>query len=476
MSVEGLPGGDPDPGDAPQPAPWGLRDDGPGTLTDQDLIAAMPIPAPGAPPGAGVPPPPSPGRFRRAGRRTAAALLVVVLVVVSFSAGAQAQRSGYLPETPAQAPADARSEMPLLYQAWTIVEQNYVGRSSLDQKQLTYGAIRGLLDSLGDTGHTDFLTPQEAADIATQLTGAYVGIGVELSMHTDGAVIVRVFAGAPAAAAGLAEGDRIVSVDGTDVTGLSFDALRARLVGPAGTTVRVGIVRGNETSTREYTVTRAQVTIPNVTWAMVPGAHIADVQIQEFAQGTDDALRSALAAARAAGAASIVLDLRGNPGGYVDQAVSVASEFLKDGVVYIQRDAAGTDHPSNVKPNGAATTVPLAVLVNQDSASGSEIVAGALQDNGRAKVVGTTTYGTGTVLSTFTLADGSEVRIGVAEWLTPKGRHIWHQGIQPDVVVDLPAGATALDPDQLQTMTAASLAASKDAQLLGAVNLLGGNG
>jgi carboxyl-terminal processing protease len=208
---------------------------------------------------------------------------------------------------------------------------------------------------------------------------------------------------------------------------------------------------------------------------MVPGTHVADVQIQDFAKGTDDALRPALADARAAGAASIVLDLRGNPGGYVDQAVSVASEFLKSGVVYIQRDAAGTDRPSDVLPNGAATDVPLAVLVNQDSASASEIVAGALQDSSRAKLVGTKTYGTGTVLSAFTLADGSEVRIGVAEWLTPKGRHIWHEGIQPDVVVDLPAGAAAIDPDQLRSMTAADLAASKDAQLLGAVHLLGGN-
>jgi len=374
-------------------------------------------------------------------------------------------------------PGDLRAKLPILYQAWSIVDQHYVDQGAVDSTKQTYGAIQGLLQSLGDSGHTDFMTPQEAADMNASLSGKYVGIGVELTQRKDGTTdIVTVFEGTPAAKAGLKAGDRIVAVNGQDVAGLSYDALRSRIRGPAGTSVRLSIVSPGETTSRDLVVDRAEITVPLVSWAMVPGGHTAMIRLESFSAGATDALKAAIDKARKAGATSVVLDLRGNPGGYVTEAVGVASQFLSSGNVYLQRDAQGKETANAVTKGGVATDMPLVVLVDDGTASAAEIVSGALQDAGRAKIVGVTTFGTGTVLSTYRLSDGSEVRIGVAEWLTPKGRQIWHHGIQPDAAVTLPTGASPVTPSSLGDMSVSSLGASGDAQLLKAIELLGGNG
>ena len=179
---------------------------------------------------------------------------------------------------------------------------------------------------------------------------------------------------------------------------------------------------------------------------MVPGTTTALVRLEQFSSGAADAVVEALEAAREAGAERIVLDLRGNPGGYVNEAVGVASQFLTDGIVYVERNADGetTDHEAS--DGGVATDLPLVVLVDGNTASSSEIVSGALQDHGRATIVGETTFGTGTVLGEFELADGSALRVGTTEWLTPDGRRIWHEGIAPDVSVVLPDDVEAADP------------------------------
>ena len=181
---------------------------------------------------------------------------------------------------------------------------------------------------------------------------------------------------------------------------------------------------------------------------------------------------NALKEAKAAGATGILFDLRGNPGGYVDQAVAVASQFLTSGNVYLTRDRSGTETPSPVTPGGIATDVPLVVLVDGQTASAAEIVAGALQDAGRAQLVGETTFGTGTVLGTFPLSDGSAITIGTERWLTPKGRAIWQEGITPDVTATLPIGATYLLPDDLATLGAAGIAASTDHQFTAGLDAL----
>jgi carboxyl-terminal processing protease len=419
---------------------------------------------------------PRSGRPGRVLRGATSVLIVVIVAAAGFLAGVGYERGTFAPgsaQLDAAPPADARSEIGLLYEAWNLVEQHYVDRAALNPTQLTYGAIRGLVQALGDTGHTDFLTPQQAAALSADLSGQYQGIGVEISIKKEGPAIVSVFEGSPAQKAGLRPGDLILAVDGKNVTSDSFDTLASQLRGPSGSTVRIRVLDPGASVSREVTVTRAPIKVPNVTWAMLPGSHIADVRLEQFAQHAAGQLASALQDAEKAGATGIVLDLRGDPGGYVGEAVGAASQFLPAGkVVFIQRDASGHETTSKTAAGGVATRIPLVALVDDGTASAAEILAGALQDNGRAPIVGVKTFGTGTVLETFTLRDGSEVRIGVAEWLTPLGHQIWHQGIQPNDVVPLPSTVSPLTPSDLSHMTAAQLAASGDTQLLRAVALL----
>jgi carboxyl-terminal processing protease len=221
-------------------------------------------------------------------------------------------------------------------------------------------------------------------------------------------------------------------------------------------------------------IVRADVPIEPVTWTLVPGSKTALIRLEQFSTGAADDMVKALKDAREAGADRVVLDLRGNPGGYVNEAVGIASQFLSNGIVYVERNAAGDETSHPVTAGGVATDLPLTVLVDGDTASSSEIVSGALQDAGRAKVVGETTFGTGTVLGEFVLSDGSALRIGTVEWLTPKGRRIWHEGIAPDVPVKMPDGVDALTPDDVRRLSAAEVAKVKDTQLAKALEIVAG--
>jgi carboxyl-terminal processing protease len=217
---------------------------------------------------------------------------------------------------------------------------------------------------------------------------------------------------------------------------------------------------------------RADVAVVPVTWAIVPGTHTALVRLDQFSAGATDAMKTALGEIKAAGADRIVLDLRGNPGGYVNEADAIASQFLKSGIVFIERAADGHETKHEVTAGGLGTDLPMVVLVDGGTASSSEIVSGAIQDAGRAQIVGIKTYGTGTVLGEFPLSDGSALRVGTVEWLTPEGRRIWHEGITPDVVVERPSDIAPLDPDDVGKMTPAQIAALTDPQLARALTLV----
>ncbi len=222
---------------------------------------------------------------------------------------------------------------------------------------------------------------------------------------------------------------------------------------------------------RDVRIIRADVQIEPVSWAMVPGTKTAVLRLEQFSSGASPELRTALEEIKSAGADRLILDLRGNPGGYVNEAGAIASEFLPSGNVYIERNAAGEEKATPVSPGGVAVDLPMVVLVDVGTASAAEIVAGALQDAGRARVIGEKTFGTGTVLGEFALSDGSALRIGTVEWLTPKGRVIWHEGIAPDVVVARPEGVAPVVPVDLQSMTATEVAALDDPQLKKAIEL-----
>jgi carboxyl-terminal processing protease len=217
---------------------------------------------------------------------------------------------------------------------------------------------------------------------------------------------------------------------------------------------------------------RASVKMHEVTWHTLPGTTIAHVRLASFDNGVTKDLRSSLEEIQQAGLHGVILDLRNNPGGLLDEAVGVASQFLADGVVLRAKDGKGKISPVPVEKGGVATNFPMVVLINEGSASAAEIVAGALQDNHRAQLVGQTSFGTGTVLQEFRLSDGSALLLAVEEWLTPNGQSFWHKGVTPDFPVILPTTATPLFPGAERSLTAKEFEASEDRQLMDALRLV----
>jgi len=285
-------------------------------------------------------------------------------------------------------------------------------------------------------------------------------------------VIVAPIPCSPAAAAGLLAGDIILTIDGVDTLGLTLDALSSAMRGPAGSQVELTVRQPDADAPRQVRVERREIDVPSVAWVMLPGSPVALVRLSQFADGAHDELTAALGAARAAGARGLVLDLRDNPGGLLHEAVGVAGEFLTGGTIVQvqQRDGSRTIEKDPDSAAGAATDLPLAVLINGGSASSAEIVAGALKENGRAPLIGERTFGTGTVLSTYPLSDGSAVLLGTALWLTPDGHAIKEAGITPTHIVSLPAGAAPLLPAEAGALSAEALRASEDRQLLRALD------
>jgi len=418
-----------------------------------------------------VPTSPAGDRGRRSwGRRAVVGLALVATFTIGIGVGQLAP--SFVGGVGATAPTPASAELGLFQEAWDTIHTQYVGRATLDDKALVYAAINGLTQAVGDTGHTSFMTPEQRAARADALSGSYVGIGVRVDTATDGLpTVVSVFPNSPAAKAGIKAGDEIVSVDGTPTAARTLDDVAGTIRGKSGTTVTVVVKADGTGPERTYTITRADVALQPVSWTLVPGTRTALLYLDSFSSGSADAVVSALKEIKSAGADRLILDLRGNPGGYVNEAIGVASQFLSGGVVYTERDANGKVTPQNVTSGGVALDIPMVVLVDANTASAAEIVSGALQDAGRAQVIGAKTYGTGTVLGEFDLSDGSALRIGTVEWLTPKGRQIWHNGITPDVVVERASDVQPLLPDAVRALTPAQVATIKDPQLAKAIEL-----
>jgi carboxyl-terminal processing protease len=422
---------------------------------------------------------PTPTAAGRGSRAAAIGAVVLLALVVTFTAGIGVGRlvapSG-APDgtTPNPGSSLKPTEFGLIREAWDTLHQQFVGRDTLDDRALIYGAIEGLTEAVGDTGHTDFMTPEERKERNDSLSGSYVGIGVRIEPDDAGLPkVIGVFEGGPAEAAGLAPGDIIVEVDGRSTEGVAIDEVAGWVRGEAGTSVEVTIRPGSGDAERTISMVRADVPIHPVSWTMVPGSTTALIRLDQFSNGAADDMVDALKTAREDGATRVILDMRGNPGGYVNEAVGVASQFLSKGLVYVERNAADERTEHAVSPDGVATDLPLVVVVDGNTASSAEIVAGALQDAARAKVVGETTFGTGTVLGEFDLSDGSALRVGTVEWLTPTGRRIWHEGIAPDVPIALPDGVQPLGPDDIAKLTAAAVDSIDDTQLDKALEVVG---
>jgi carboxyl-terminal processing protease len=317
----------------------------------------------------------------------------------------------------------------------SYVEANYV--EDVDERKLVYGAVKGMMHTLDP--HSDFMTPEEFSDMRADTDGEFGGVGIEINDDAGIIVIVEPIPGSPAARAGLAPGDRIVAIDGLAIKGRPGGETSARLRGRPGTSVKLSVERKGWEAAHVMTVTRELIHVQAVEARLLePG--IGHIRVKQFQERTDEEVLAALNKLRSdSGGAltGLVLDLRGNPGGLLDQAVKIADLFLVDGVIVSTVGRGGKKlEEESARQAGTWDDFPIVVLVNGGSASASEIVAGALQDHGRALIIGTQTFGKGSVQSVYELADGSGLKLTVARYYTPAGRSIQEKGITPDVVVE----------------------------------------
>jgi carboxyl-terminal processing protease len=376
------------------------------------------------------------------------------------------------PNPSLEIPSYAKSDFALMAEAWNTIQKVYVDRSAFKPRILTYGAIGGMVESLGDSGHSTFLTPDMIKEQRKISEGQYKGVGIELRMENSHVLIVAPLDGSPAQKAGLRSGEYITNVDGKSLIGLDLIQIVGLISGASGTRVRLTIFDPAADSSKDIILTRASIIIKNVRWKNLPGTGIAQLRIAGFSKGVTDDLRNALNEIKVQGVKGIILDLRDDPGGLLVEAVDCTSQFLKGGNVLLEKNAEGKIRPVPVRQGGEAIQIPLVALVNVGTASAAEIMAGAIQDAGRAKLIGNKTFGTGTVLDQFKLSDGSALMLAVEEWLTPRGHSIWHKGITPDFDVSLSAGVSPLLPDAEKDLTKQKLKATRDTQLLTAIKIL----
>jgi carboxyl-terminal processing protease len=352
-----------------------------------------------------------------------------------------------------------------LQQAVRLVQADYVDAGKVDSTKLSNSTVQGLISGLGDP-FSAYFDPAQYKKLQQSYQGLYSGIGIYLSFSTGYPVITGTVPGSPAASAGLQAGDQIVKVGNTDMKGVTPDQATTLIQGPDGTKVMMEISRAAQTFS--VTIARAEIHVPTVRSTEI-GNQVLYVRIYQF--GTQAETSAAFASALSTGLAGktgVVLDLRGDPGGFIATATDVISEFVSSGETYELRDRTGTVERNQVNGHPAAPTIPLVVLVDANSASASEIVAGSLQVHHRAKLVGTVTYGKGSVQQDFVLADGADIHLTIKRWYLPNGQTIDHKGLTPDVTVTLASPTDAFD------VASPSQGYAKDTQLNAALALLAG--
>lgn len=384
-------------------------------------------------------------------------MLAVVVIAVSFGIGfAVGQRSPVVkvdPKTVEQAwdvitadyvskniidsdelSSEAIEDLDIIGQVWAIILTDFVDRDRLSTDNLSRAAIEGLTSSLGDP-YTAFVQREHYQLGISSLEGEFDGIGAFVSVDDGKLIIVAPIAGSPAEEAGIKSGDIIIEINGEPVADMSLAEAVIKIRGPSGTMVTLLVLHDGDTEPVEIDVVRTTVEVPSVRFEMQ--GSIAHINITQFSERTEDELSEVLKDINEDKTTGIILDLRANPGGILNIVVKVASHFLDDGIVASMRDSRGEYKEYPVEKVSPKTDLPIVVLVDNSSASGSEVLAGALQDYERAVIAGTTTYGKGSVNILKRLSDGSGLYVTVARWYTPDGRLIEGQGIEPDIELEL---------------------------------------
>ncbi|HYI24344.1 MAG TPA: S41 family peptidase [Thermomicrobiales bacterium] len=412
--------------------------------------------------------------YGRAWQRSTATMLVVI----AFVAGIGFDRLVLVGTTAwsAQRITDLEDldEFTVLQETYELIRQYYVLSDDIPDEELIWGAARGMVDALGDEGHSVFRDPAEAEQYRQSRSGSYVGIGITVDVTVNPPLVIMPYQNSPAFEAGIQQGDAILAVDGAPASEFAnMETFTDLIGGEEGTDVEIELRHEGEVESYTVTITRARIDLDPVSWAMLPDG-ILWVRIQAFQEGASEGLKQALEAGIDQGASGVILDLRANPGGLETELIAVASQFSPDGtVLYQNQDADGNVEETTVRgDNGLWLDGPLVILIDENSASASEVVSSGAQDNERATLIGQTTFGTGTVVRAHDISDGSIVSIGFELWLTPDGHVIWHRGVSPDIAVAMEPGTQISLPYMFENnvVTQDQMASAQDSQLLAAID------
>jgi carboxyl-terminal processing protease len=331
-------------------------------------------------------------------------------------------------------PAEFEDLFAPFWQSWDLVHDLYIDQP-VDDELMMQGAIRGMMESLGDQ-HSSYMDPDQYRQANMPLEGSYEGIGAWVDATKEYLTIVSPMPGSPAEAAGLLPGDQIIAVDGEDMTGIDGNLVIRKVVGPAGTEVTLTVYREGEGEPFDVTLERAKIILPPLEYEMLDD-DIAYIRLYNFSKTATSDFADALEDILDQEPVGLILDLRNNPGGERNSAVEISSQFIDEGVIMYQEYGDGTRDTFDASKGGLALDIPLVVLINEGSASGSEIVAGAIQDYERGTLVGMVSFGKGSVQNWIPLSDEQGmVRVTIARWLTPNERTIHEVGVTPDIEVD----------------------------------------
>ena len=323
----------------------------------------------------------------------------------------------------------------LFWEVWDTLKKEYVDKDKLNEKEMFYGAIKGMVASAGDP-YTVFMDPKIAQEFADDLAGTFEGIGAEIGIRKDVLTVVAPLADSPAEKAGLKAGDKILTIDDMSTAGITVEEAVSKIRGPKDTNVTLAIYREGMEKPTDFTITRKQIIVKSIkTEKRNDGLYV--IKINSFNDDTYDLFSRAVAEIIKDKPKGIILDLRNNPGGYLDTAVEIASSWIEDGIIVTEKFSDDKKNEFIAQGRALLKDYETVVLVNQGSASASEILAGALKDHDKAVIIGEKTFGKGSVQTLEDMRDGSVIKITIAKWLTPAGNNINEQGIDPNVVVEL---------------------------------------
>lgn len=347
-------------------------------------------------------------------------------------------------------PQNINIDFKLFWDTWDLLSRSYYDKKAIDPTKLFYGAISGMVSAVGDP-YTVFLPPEQQKFSKEELNGSFEGVGIQLGFNKDKRlVVIAPLSGTPAEMAGIKPQDIIVKIDDKETTNMTLPEAVNLIRGTKGSKISLTIFREGESDTRTFNLTRDTIVVKSVEVSYKStnsGKKVAVVKLSRFGERTNDEWNEGVSSLLSANSQAIVLDLRNNPGGFLESAVFIGSEFLDGGNVVLQEDSEGNKAPFKVNRSGKLFSIPMVVLINKGSASASEIVAGALQDRKRAELIGEKSFGKGTIQEAQELAEGAGIHITVAKWLTPNGRWVNDtQGLEPDLAVPMDKQDATKDP------------------------------